>query len=331
MRIKFNDKIYRLKEVESGVDSLMELVEEPKYKHGDFLMTINRIAFIFDREGENGEAHHLFCTDMDGSIKDNVQDRWRWIRHCGYLKDVVVADQKATEAIVKGLKLMGKRWNDEKKCIEDIPVYKDGDFVVNEFGSILIFKDADGDCIFDHAYLTTCDELFINKVASFEGIKRHATTEEKQRMIKALAERDKRWNDNKKCVEDIPKRKFKNGDKVTLKSGCTSNPGLTYYSLFDEYIGKELIVIDYTESGNVKCNNGLRFAEDWLEPWSDEPKVGDRVIAWDNRNTPIIGVLDKINKDDSIYPYQVGGINWNHAVKWDGTVDHLQKIRSGKV
>ena len=32
MRIKINDKIYRLKEIESGVDSLMELVEEPKYK-----------------------------------------------------------------------------------------------------------------------------------------------------------------------------------------------------------------------------------------------------------------------------------------------------------
>ena len=38
MRIKINDKIYRLKEIESGVDSLMELVEEPKYKDGDFVV-----------------------------------------------------------------------------------------------------------------------------------------------------------------------------------------------------------------------------------------------------------------------------------------------------
>ena len=37
MRVKINDKIYRLKEIESGVDGLMELVEEPKYKDGDFL------------------------------------------------------------------------------------------------------------------------------------------------------------------------------------------------------------------------------------------------------------------------------------------------------
>jgi uncharacterized protein YodC (DUF2158 family) len=226
----------------------MELVEEPKYKHGDFLMSPGRLAFIFDREGENGEAHHLFCTDMGGSIKDNAQDRWRWIRHCGYLKDAIAADQEAIKIIHDGLKSIGKRWNSEKKC-----------------------------------------------------------------------------------VEDIPKRKFKAGDKVTLKSGCTSNPGLTYYSPFDEYIGKELIVIDYTESGNVKCNNGLRFAEDWLEPWSDEPKVGDWVIFWDYIEVAKVGMLTDIRPDE-LDKYVVDHLTgWNHAVKWDGTVDHLQKIRSGKV
>ena len=240
MRIKFNDKIYRLKEIESGVDSLMELVEEQKYKDGDFVYEDGRIMIV---------------KSYPNNYHANVLNMY-----------------------------------------SDSPDYDD------TYG------------------LDFSEPTF-----------RYATDEEKQILIDAMKKDGKRWNAEKKCVEDIPKRKFKNGDKVTLKSGCTSNPGLTYYSLFDEYIGKELIVIDYTESGNVKCNNGLRFAEDWLEPWSDEPKVGDRVIAWDNRNTSIIGVLDKINKDDSIYPYQVGGINWNHAVKWDGTVDHLQKIRSGKV
>ena len=323
MRIKFNDKIYRLKEVESGVDSLMELVEEQKYKDGDFVYEDGRIMIVKSYPNNyHANVLNMYSDSPDYDDTYGLDFSEPTFRY---------ATDEEKQILIDAMKKDGKRWNAEKMVIEDISVYKDGDFVVNDSNSILIFKETDGDRIFDHAYLTTCDELFINKVASLEGIKRHATTEEKQRMIKALAERDKRWDDNKKCVEDIPKRKFKNGDKVTLKSGCTSNPGLAYYSLFDEYIGKELIVIDYTESGNVKCNNSLRFAEDWLEPWSDEPKVGDRVIAWDNRNTPIIGVLDKINKDDSIYPYQVGGINWNHAVKWDGTVDHLQKIRSGKV
>lgn len=124
MRIKFNDKIYRLKEIESGVDSLMELMEEPKYKHGDFLMTKNRLAFIFDREGENGNAYHLFATDMDGSVEDDIQEGGVGIRYCGRLKDALVADQKATKAIHDGLKSIGKLWNSEKKCVEDIPVHK---------------------------------------------------------------------------------------------------------------------------------------------------------------------------------------------------------------
>lgn len=131
MRIKFNGKIYRLKEVESGVDSLMELVEEPKYKHGDFLMNDYRLAFILDREGGDGEAYYLFCTDMNGEIQSHMQEREKGVRYCGYLKHAVLADSEATEAINDGLKSIGKRWNAEMKCIEDIPKpkFKVGDKV----------------------------------------------------------------------------------------------------------------------------------------------------------------------------------------------------------
>ena len=255
MRIKINDKIYRLKEIESGVDSLMELVEEPKYNHGDFLMTRNRLAFIFDREGENGEAHHLFCTDMGGSIKDNAQDRWRWIRHCGYLKDAIAADQEAINIIHDGLKSIGKRWNSEKKC-----------------------------------------------------------------------------------VEDIPKRKFKAGDKVRIKDGISSKThrgeGPGFVESMDEYIGKELIVEGYDDMAFVKfLEDGLQYAfdEDWLEPWSDEPNVGDWVIYWDRIQTAKVGILNCM-RPDKRYKYVVDdGGWWEHAVKWNGTKEHIEKIRSGKV
>lgn len=238
MRIKINDKIYRLKEIESGVDSLMELVEEPKYK--------------------------------------------------------------------------------------------DGDFVVCEFGTILIFKEADGDRMFDHAYLPSCGELVINKVASYEGVKRHATTEEKKRMIDALAERGKRWNKDKKCIEDIPKRKFKNGDKVTLKSRCISKTGLEYLPFFDKYIGERLEVVSYTESGNVQCNNCFFFHEDWLEPWSDEPKVGDMVIAWNNdMSLAVIGIKIDANPAQGCKHVLNNNNSYKHAIKFDGTKEHLEKIRKG--
>ena len=120
MRIKINDKIYRLKEIESGVDSLMELVEEPKYK--------------------------------------------------------------------------------------------DGDFVVNEVGSILIFREEVGDSIYDHAFLARDLMLLTNPVAqSFYGIKRYATEAEKRELLDALAKAGKRWNAEKKCVEDTPEE-LKEGD-----------------------------------------------------------------------------------------------------------------------
>lgn len=168
MRIKFNDKTYRLKEIESGVDSLMELVEEPKYKHGDFLMTYNRLAFILDREGGEGEAYHLFCTDMDGEIRSHMQDRKEGVKYCGYLKNAVLADSEATEAIHYGLKSIGKRWNSDKKCIEDIPErkFKTGDKV----------KIKDGISSETHRYVspsfTELMDKFIGKELTVKGYNR---------------------------------------------------------------------------------------------------------------------------------------------------------------
>lgn len=255
MRIKFNDKIYRLKEIESGVDSLMELVEEPKYKHGDFLMSPERLAFIFDREGKNGEAHYLFAADMDGTLCDHIQERGTGTLYCGYLKNAVLADQEAIKIIHDGLKSIGKRWNSEKKC-----------------------------------------------------------------------------------VEDIPKRKFKTGDKVKIKDGISSEThkgvGPSFVSTMDKFIGKELTVKEYSSRGWVVFYGGgleYEFAEDWLEPWIDEPKVGDLVIFWDCIELAKVGMLTDIRPDE-LDKYVVDHhIGWKHAVKWDGTVDHLQKIRSGKV
>jgi hypothetical protein len=250
MRIKIDDKIYRLKEIESGVDSLMELVEEPRYK--------------------------------------------------------------------------------------------DGDFVVSEFGSILIFKEADGGRTFDHAYLPVYGELVIDKVAGYYGVKRHATTEEKQRMIDALAEQGKRWNNDKKCIEDIQKRKFKAGDKVRIKDGISSKTQGSVYPYFVDFLDqykvmtvKKYITTDIgeyiTTSEAKRGDHHFGFAEDWLEPWSDEPKVGDWVIFWDHIEVARIGMLTDIRPDE-LEKYVVDHlIGWNHAVKWDGTIEHLEKVMKGEL
>lgn len=338
MRIKFNDKIYRLKEIESGVDSLMELVEEPRYKHGDFLMTRNRIAFILDREGKNGEAHHLFAIDIDDISRKYIQDAGEYA-HCSYIKDCTIADQKAIKIIHDGLKSIGKRWNAGKKCIEDITVYKDGDFVVG-IGCIFIlhtqidkqsaqyhvlYEKTNGMLHYGKTYFQLCgtDRL------------RLATEAEKQELLDALAKEGKRWNTEKKCIEDIPKRKFKVGDKVKIKDGISSKthkPIPPYFpNAMDEFIGKELIVKEYTSIGWIvfyEDDYGYQFHEDWLEPWIEEPKKGDLAIFWDNGTSyAIIRVYDR--KYCNIY-YDILGNPWKNAIKFESK-EQFKKVMKGEL
>ena len=247
MRIKFNDKIYRLKEIESGVDSLMELVEE--YKDGDFLHSDwgnENITIIYRKRNCIRLYYHVgksncigLCFDKDGF------------------------------------------WSD------------DGDF-------------------------------------------RLATESEKKELIDALAGVGKRWNADKKCIEDIPKRKFKAGDKVKIKDGISSEThrgvGPGFVDTMDKFIGKELTVKEYSSMGWVVFYGdgyGYDFSEDWLEPWSDDPKVGDWVIAWwdDEFDDAIIGAISYI--DTGKAPYLVGHIWYENAVKWDGTREQFEKVRKG--
>ncbi len=239
MRIKINDKIYRLKEIELGVDSLMELVEEPQYK--------------------------------------------------------------------------------------------DGDFVVNEAGSILIFKEKFGDFIYDHAYLSRILMLFTNSApTSCYGIKRYATEAEKQKLLDALAKEGKRWNAEKKCVEDIPKRKFNVGDKVVLKSGYKKLDGLKYLTDFDHFIGKPLTIKGYADVGNVCFYDcPYIFEEEWIEPYVEELKEGDLVIFWDNVSRRYASVRIFSHLTSHRY-FDISGVGWDNAIKFESK-EQFEKLIKGEI
>lgn len=232
MRIKINDKIYRLKEIESGVDSLVELVEEQKYK--------------------------------------------------------------------------------------------DGDFVVNEAGTILIFREEVRGSIYDHAFLVGDLMLLTNYAEpSFSGIKRYATEVEKQKLLNALAKDGKRWNEEKKCVEDIPKRKFKIGDKVRIKEGISSKTHRGEHPYFmggmDELIEKELTV--GVCANGIVCikESGYNLHEDWLEPYVEELKEGDLAIFWDNnKKYAIIRFYKKLNGSEVSFRHKDrSGLDWVNAIKFE--------------
>lgn len=240
--------------------------------------------------------------------------------------------------IPKGVDRISVKQHDDRVVIEFIPEkakFKEGDFVYED-GRIMIVKS------YPNMYHANTYPKHSNRVGynglygvDFSSLTfRYATEGEKQLLIDAMKKDGKQWNADKKCIEDIPKPKFKNGDKVTLKSGCISKTGLEYLPLFDRYIGVRLEVDSYSESGNVRCNNGFYFAEDWLEPWSDEPKNGDEpkkgdlAIFWDyTKEGAIIRIYDKKNH---IYHYDSYGMDWNNAIKFESK-EQFEKILRGEI
>ena len=246
--------------------------------------------------------------------------------------------------IPKGVYRIAVKQHDDKVVIEFIPEkskFKNGDFVYED-GRIMIVKNhpnnyyaiiypkLDRKPIYNRRYAPTMPLSSL----SF----RHATEEEKQLLIDAMKKDGKRWNADKKCIEDIPERKFNAGDKVKIKDGISSethrNVGPYFTEPMDEFIGKKLTVEKYSSMGFVVTDAdyfGYNFAEDWLEPWSDEPKNGDFAIFWDSGclNPAIRLYHGKSHRGDRHSDNH--GTVWDNAVKWDGTKEQFEKALRGEI
>ena len=143
-------------------------------------------------------------------------------------------------------------------------------------------------------------------------------------------------HDDKVVIEFIPeKRKFKAGDKVKIKDGISSEThsgvGPSFVDTMDKFIGKELTVKGYSNNGWVVFYEDDRkygFSDDWLEPWSDEPKKGDLAIFWDyDKDDAIIKLYDR---KDHEYHYDSSGINWDSAIKFESK-EQFEKVLRGEI
>ena len=141
----------------------------------------------------------------------------------------------------------------ERVSEKNEPQYKDGDFVVNEAGSILIFRKKDGDFIYDHAFLGGGWLLFTSLEPSLPGIKRYATEEEKQELIDALEKEGKRWNAEKLCVEDIPE-KPKRGDLAIFWDSNKESAMIGKY----DYLTRTNPFMHKDKAGNI-WKNAIKF------------------------------------------------------------------------
>ena len=322
------EKINKIK-IPEGVESIsvtqhddkivLEFIpEKSKFNRGDILIsTVNSgLTVIFDKMTPVGF--------------DSIYNSYSISNNAWGVKAFRHATKEEKQEFFDKLKADGKQWDDEELKIKDIPVFKEGDFIYQEDRVMIVHK-------YPHFYKALVFPSLSTKVYynSRYGLTfsspsfRFATEEEKQFLLDALEKDGKKWNAEKLIVEDIPKRKFKLGDKVTLKSGYTSKSNLIYRSVFDEYIGKELIVIDYTEDGNVKCNSSFYFAEDWLEPYVEELKEGDLAIFWDDATLyPLIRLYHAKQHNGNKHCDNFGAV-WDNAVKWDGTKEQFEKVSRG--
>jgi hypothetical protein len=250
--------------------------------------------------------------------------------------------------IPKGVDRIAVKQHDDKVVIEFIPEkseFKEGDFVYED-GRIMIVKNypdnyyaliypkSDMEPVYNGRYAPTMPLSSL----SF----RYATEYEKQLLIDALKKDGKRWNAEKLEIEDIPQPKFKAGDKVKIKDGISSKTHRSVYPYFDDfldqYIGKVMTVKEYVttclgeyitmDEAKIEDHH-FGFAEDWLEPCSDEPKKGDLAIFWDygDRDDATIRLYDKKGHE---YHYDNYGAFWANAIKFESK-EQFEKVLRGEI
>ena len=245
------------------------------------------------------------------------------------------------------VEIMNERVSDaEKPCVEDIPSYKKGDFLVKEYKGgghyifILDYIDDKGliyyHCYHGNRFNTTCVKADFG-IGAIGGSRhkrlRYATDSEKELLIAELSKVGKRWNADKKCIEDIPKRKFKKYDKVRIKEGISSKThdkiGLSFVEEMDDLIGKTMTV-DSTHGDNyVKCEGIYwSFHEDWIEPY-EELKKGDLAIFWDeDERYAAIRIYDRLNESEEYFRHKdQNGVNWKNAIKFESKEQFKRLIK----
>ena len=225
-------------------------------------------------------------------------------------------------------KVINQRMNETSE-----PQYKDGDFVVNVCGVVIIFKNKDGSCIYDHAYFSElAGVISFSNFPTLSPIERYATEEEKQKMLDALTKRGKRWNEEEKCIEDIQVRKFKIGDKVRIKHGVSSKTHDSIRPYFaysmDELIGKELTV-EYCDNSEIIICDGYAFLKEWLELYVEKLKKGDLAIFWDDEQVDNVVRFYKENMGEGArFPHvdSSGGF-WTNAIKFESKEQYEKLLK----
>lgn len=218
--MEVNNTNIRIENGELIID--VEFKKKLQPKDGDFLVSRLEGTFIYsNKKATNASTYSCYCGEFDGEIFTEFSDSWTPKTDCRY------ATIEEKEAFLEKLeKEYNKKWNAEKKCLEDAYIPKFGDIIRIEHPDcnlykrnyvISIFPDKEipnksDNKFFDIASINMDEELTIGGTANYNyGHVYPASDSEKQELFKKLEKEGKRWNPKTKQLEDI-RWKPKDGD-----------------------------------------------------------------------------------------------------------------------
>ena len=258
----------------------LENRKEQKYepKDGDFIFVESRLKPYVTKYSYIGIFHDIIKDDGFSTILlmyASLKDEGRLV--CGnsiepYINAEYIrpATEEEKKLLIDKLAKVNKRWNEEKKCLEDVRWRaKEGDFVYVKAGyeHIAIFKEkvdedmyvyADWNMSFSVSKIIIDDSRPLCCIHDLREI-RPTTEREKKILIDKLAEVNKKWNEEKKCLEDARWR---------------AKDGEPYYYLL---IGDTDILVTTTTDMRMykddeRFNSGNYFKTD-----SDAEKVAEQI------------------------------------------------------
>lgn len=157
--------------------------------------------------------YSCYCGEFEEEISTEFSNNWTSKAGCRYANTI------EKEVFLKKLeKEYNKKWNPEKKCLEDAYILKFGDIVRIEHPDcnlykrnyvISIFPDKEipnenDNEFFDIAFINMEEELMIGGTANYNyGHVYPASDSEKQELFKKLEKEGKRWNPETKQLENI--------------------------------------------------------------------------------------------------------------------------------
>lgn len=193
-------------------------------KDGDFLVSKNDSVFIY-KSTDVSDSYGCYCACLkEGEMFIKDSSDWTLKEGCRYATSV-----EKSEFLRRLEKDYHKKWNAEKKCLEDIYIPKFGDIVKvitddNQYKRnymICIYPNKSfyrSNHFFEPPFLTLNGRLILDDKggSTFCTDIIPASASEKQELFNKLAEAGKKWNPETKQLEDIRWRAKKGKEYYTI-------------------------------------------------------------------------------------------------------------------